>query len=206
MSFFEYSEIKDVMAYLKVLANPEDTNALLRVVNTPRRGIGPGTVEKLANFATSRDKSMFSAMFEPDLDQHVSTRAASSLAQFGDWLSRLADRAEHESPVDVMRTLLTDINYEDWLDQTSKDPMAADRRKANVAELQEWITRLHQNDKSATLAEIVRNLTLLDLLDNKDEEQNTDRVSLMTLHAAKGLEFPNVYLVGMEEGLLPQSK
>lgn len=203
MSFFEYSEIKDVMAYLKVLVNPEDTNALLRIVNTPRREIGPGTVEKLANFATQRDKSLFSAMFEPDLENHVSARASKRLAEFSDWLSRLADRAEHESPVEIMKTLLNDVNYEDWLDQTSKDPMAADRRKGNVAELLEWISRLHQKDNSASLAEIVRNLTLLDLLDNKDEEQNQDRVSLMTLHAAKGLEFPNVYLVGMEEGLLP---
>ncbi len=203
MSFFEYAEIKDVMAYLKVLVNPEDTNALLRILNTPRREIGPTTVEKLASVATERDISMFSAMFESDLEQKISARAASRLHEFGNWLSRLAERAEHESPVDIMRTMLNDVNYEDWLDQTSKDPMAADRRKANVAELQEWISRLHTKNKDATLSELVRNLTLLDILDNKNEEENLDRVSLMTLHAAKGLEFPNVYLVGMEEGLLP---
>lgn len=203
MSFFEYSEIKDIMAYLKVLVNPEDTNALLRILNTPRREIGPTTVEKLANFAGQQHISLFSALFEQRLDEVVNSRACSRLKEFGHWLSRLADRAERESPVSIMQEMLQDIAYDDWLEQTSKDPLAADRRKANVAELLEWISRLHQKDRDASLADLVRNLTLLDILENKDEEQNQDRVSLMTLHAAKGLEFPNVYLVGMEEGLLP---
>ena len=202
MSFFDYSEIKDVMAYLKILVNPEDTNALLRIVNTPRREIGPGTVEKLANFANEKNVGLFSAMFETDLSAAVSSRAYSKLNTFGNWLSRLAERAETESPTAIMKEMLADISYDDWLDQTSKDPVAADRRRANVAELIEWISRLHNKDKDANLAELVRKLMLLDIIQSKDDE-NLDRVSLMTLHAAKGLEFPHVYLVGMEEGLLP---
>ena len=203
MSFFDYSEIKDIMAYLKVLVNPEDTNALLRIVNTPRRELGPGTVEKLANFANEKQIGLFSAMFETDLSGAVSSRAYSKLHIFGSWLSRLAERAETESPIAIMKEMLVDISYDDWLDQTSKDPIAADRRRANVAELVEWISRLHNKDRDANLAELVRKLMLLDIINTKDDEDNLDRVSLMTLHAAKGLEFPHVYLVGMEEGLLP---
>lgn len=202
MSFFEYAEIKDVMAYLKVLVNPDDTNALLRVMNTPRRGLGPGSVEKLASFANEKDRSFFSAMFEPDLSHSMSERAAGKFSIFGNWLSRLAERAETESPVEIMKEMLSDISYDDWLDQTSKDPVAADRRKKNVAELVEWISRLHSKNKDANLADLVRKLMLLDIIESKEDE-NLDRVSLMTLHAAKGLEFPHVYLVGMEEGLLP---
>jgi len=203
MSFFEYTEIKDIMAYLKVLVNPEDTNALLRIINTPRRELGPGTVEKLAAFATEKKLSLFSAMFEEGLADTVNSRAYAKLKTFAVWLSKLAERAESESPVNILKEMLDDIAYEDWLDQTSKDPSAADRRRANVAELVEWIARLHNQDKAASLAELVRKLTLLDILENQDEEENRNRVSLMTLHAAKGLEFPYVYLVGMEEGLLP---
>ena len=202
MSFFDYAEIKDIMAYLKVMVNPEDTNALLRVMNTPRRGLGPGSVEKLANVANEKKISFFSAMFEPDLSHAMSERAAGKFNTFGNWLSRLAERAETESPIEIMKEMIADINYDDWLDQTSKDPVAADRRKKNVAELVEWISRLHNKNKDANLADLVRKLMLLDIIESKEDE-NLDRVSLMTLHAAKGLEFPHVYLVGMEEGLLP---
>ncbi len=202
MSFFEYAEIKDIMAYLKILVNPDDTNALLRVMNTPRRGLGPGSVEKLATFANDNDCSFFSAMFEPDLSNAMSERAAGKFNMFGNWLSRLAERAETESPVEIMKEMLSDISYDDWLDQTSKDPVAADRRKKNITELVEWISRLHSKNKDANLADLVRKLMLLDIIESKEDE-NLDRVSLMTLHAAKGLEFPHVYLVGMEEGLLP---
>ncbi len=203
MSFFDYSEIKDVMAYLKVLVNPDDTNALLRVVNTPRRSLGPTSVEKMANFANEKNISFFSAMFDPELANAVSSKAFTQFSYFGKWLSKLSERAESESPIEVIRELLTDIAYDDWLDQTSKDPVAADRRRKNVADLIEWISRMHAKDKDANLGELLRKIMLLDILDSKSEEEAQDKVSLMTLHAAKGLEFPHVYLVGMEEGLLP---
>ncbi|MFK8067718.1 MAG: UvrD-helicase domain-containing protein [Gammaproteobacteria bacterium] len=203
MSFFDYSEIKDIMAYLKVLVNPEDTNALLRIINVPRRALGPSSVEKLANFANEKDISLFSAMFETEHASELNSRASSKFSTFSNWLSRMAESAESEKPNEILKQLLADISYDDWLDQTSKDPVAADRRRANVMELVEWITRLHTKDKDAKLEDIIRNLTLLDIINSQENDENNDQVSLMTLHAAKGLEFPHVYLVGMEEGLLP---
>ncbi|UCE89853.1 MAG: DNA helicase Rep [Pseudomonadota bacterium] len=204
MSFFAYSEIKDIMAYLRLLSNPDDDNAFLRVANTPRREIGPSTVEKLARYAAGRNVSLFAASLELGVEAQLSTRATERLRNFAEFLVRMSDRAQREDPVSVARDMIDAIDYERYLYDTSNDEQAAQRRVGNVNELLEWLRRLAaQQGADATIGELVERLTLLDILERDDEEDKGDRVNLMTLHAAKGLEFPHVYLAGMEEQLLP---
>ena len=204
MSFFERSEIKDLMAYLRVLANGDDNTAFLRIVNTPRRGIGLTTVETLARFSGEQEMSLLEASFAPELDELLAARTRNSLQTFTRWLVELGDRASRGDPVAVLRELLQEINYNQWLQDTSKEPAIADRRWENVEELVEWLQRLARDaDGDASLGDLVAQLTLLDILERNDEKQDNDRMQLMTLHAAKGLEFPYVFMVGMEEALLP---
>jgi ATP-dependent DNA helicase Rep len=206
LSFFERTEVRDILAYLKLLANPDNDSAFLRVVNTPRREIGAATLEKLSAYAQGRDLSLFAASFELGLAQHLNDRQLASLKRFGVWLSDLADRAKEEEPASVLCSLLSDIAYDAWLKETCDNLEAAEKRMENVLELTGWLTRLakhEQNDEPSSFAELVARLSLIGMLDNEDDENQSDQVSLMTLHAAKGLEFPHVFIVGMEEGLLP---
>ncbi len=205
LSFFERTEVRDIMAYLKLLANPDNDSAFLRVVNTPRREIGAATLEKLSTYAQGRDLSLFAASFELGLAQHLGDRQLAALKRFCVWLSDLSDRAKEEELATVLRSLLADIAYDSWLKETCDNPDAAEKRMQNVLELTGWLTRLakqEQQDEPSTFAELVARLSLIGMLDNEDDNNN-DQVSLMTLHAAKGLEFPHVFIVGMEEGLLP---
>lgn len=203
-SFFARSEIKDVMAYLRLIANPEDDSAFLRIVNTPRREIGANTLEGLAGYAARRGLSLLPAISELGLETALPARACARLRDFSDWRRRLARLADHDSPVNALRQLLDDIGYRDWLAQTSSSEKTAERRWNNVAELMAWIGRLAEEKESGgNIADIVNRITLMDILERQDEESGGDRVALMTLHAAKGLEFPYVFLAGMEEELLP---
>lgn len=201
-SFFAYSEIKDTMAYLRLLSNPDDDNAFVRIVNTPRREIGPGTLEKLANYSNERGNSLFTSCFEIGLQHHMSDRAYQNLNTFANWVVTMAHHAENINPIEAVKNLINDIRYETWLLDTCKDEIIATRKMDNVKELITWLDRMHKKNTEASLADLVNKMALLDILDRDDEEKG-DCVSLMTLHAAKGLEFPHVFLVGMEEELLP---
>ncbi|GLT14667.1 DNA helicase Rep [Vibrio algivorus] len=206
-SFFARAEIKDMMAYLRVLVNPDDDNAFLRIVNTPKREIGPVTLEKLGSYANMRGKSLFEASFELGLEQHLSGRGLESLRRFTAWIVEIADNAERGNTVDAVRSLVRDINYEDWLYETSSSPKAAEMRMKNVSDLYAWITADLEGDnydqEVKTLKEVVQRLTLRDMMERGEGDDDVDQVQLMTLHASKGLEFPYVYLMGAEEGILP---
>ncbi|OEE78416.1 DNA helicase Rep [Vibrio ordalii] len=206
-SFFARAEIKDIMAYLKVLVNPDDDNAFLRIVNTPKREIGPVTLEKLGSYANMRGKSLFSASFELGLEHHLSGRGLDNLRQFTQWLVAISDQAERGNTVEAVRSLVRDIHYEDWLYETSSSPKAAEMRMKNVSELYSWIVADLEGDnydqQEKSLKEVVQRLTLRDMMERSEEEDESDAVQLMTLHASKGLEFPYVYLIGTEEGILP---
>ncbi|EKO3506130.1 DNA helicase Rep [Vibrio fluvialis] len=206
-SFFARAEIKDIMAYLRVLVNPDDDNAFLRIVNTPRREIGPATLEKLGSYANMRGKSLFECSFELGLEQHLSGRGLENLRRFTQWLVAIADNAERGNTVDAVRSLVRDINYEDWLYETSSSAKAAEMRMKNVSDLYSWIVSDLEGDnydqEGKTLKEVVQRLTLRDMMERGEEDDDSDAVQLMTLHASKGLEFPYVYLIGAEEGILP---
>ncbi|EQB8918300.1 DNA helicase Rep [Vibrio fluvialis] len=206
-SFFARAEIKDIMAYLRVLVNPDDDNAFLRIVNTPRREIGPATLEKLGSYANMRGKSLFECSFELGLEQHLSGRGLENLRRFTQWLVAIAENAERGNTVDAVRSLVRDINYEDWLYETSSSAKAAEMRMKNVSDLYSWIVSDLEGDnydqEEKTLKEVVQRLTLRDMMERGEEDDDSDAVQLMTLHASKGLEFPYVYLIGAEEGILP---
>ncbi len=205
-SFFSRSEIKDIMAYLRVLVNPDDDNAFLRICNVPKRGMGPATLEKIGRLANQKQISLFAAAFEPEIEQALPPQAAETVMVFTRWLVELGDRAERGDTLDALKSLIREINYEDHLYDTSPSPKAAEMRMKNVSELYRWITDMIEGDdleEPMTLPQVVTRLTLRDMMERNSEEEELDQVQLMTLHASKGLEFPYVFLVGSEEGLLP---
>lgn len=207
-SFFSRTEIKDVMAYLRLLVNPDDDNAFLRVVNLPRREIGPNTLEKLGHYANQRGKSLYAVSFELGLEQHLQGRGLNSLRHFTEWLCRMSDNAQRGNSQEVVRDLIRDIHYEEWLYETSPSPKAAEMRMQNVSTLYRWLTDMLEGDvkkdePALSLSEAVAKFTLRDMLERNEDDADLDQVQLMTLHASKGLEFPYVFMIGMEEGLLP---
>lgn len=205
-SFFSRSEIKDMMAYLRVLVNPDDDNAFLRIVNVPRREIGPTTLEKLGSYANMRQISMFAASFELGLEQTLTGRGLASVQRFTRWIVETADHAERGETATVLRSAVREINYEDWLYDSSPSAKAAEMRMKNVTQLFSWVTQMLEGDENEdpmTLPQVVTRLTLRDMMERSEDEDDSDQVQLMTLHASKGLEFPYVFLIGMEEGLLP---
>lgn len=205
-SFFSRSEIKDMMAFLRVLVNPDDDNAFLRIVNVPRREIGPTTLEKLGSYANMRQISMFAASFELGLEQHLTGRGLFHVQRFTQWIVETADHAERGDTPAVLRAMVREINYEDWLYDTSPSAKAAEMRMKNVTQLFSWVQQMLEgsdDDEPMTLPQAVTRLTLRDMMERNEDEEDSDQVQLMTLHASKGLEFPYVFLIGMEEGLLP---
>ncbi|MBA0194455.1 DNA helicase Rep [Pectobacterium carotovorum] len=204
-SFFSRPEIKDLLAYLRVLTNPDDDSAFLRIVNTPKREIGPATMKKLGEWAGQRNKGLFSASFDLGLSQSLTGRGLESLQRFTQWLAEIARLAERE-PVAAVRDLIHGLDYESWLYETSPSPKAAEMRMKNVNQLFSWMTEMLEGselDEPMTLPQVVTRFTLRDMMERGESEEELDQVQLMTLHASKGLEFPYVFLVGMEEGLLP---
>jgi ATP-dependent DNA helicase Rep len=206
-SFFARAEIKDVMAYLRLIINPDDDNAFLRIVNTPKREIGPATLEKLGSYAQQRDCAMLLACDEMGLSLHVGDRAYTRLQDFHQWLQDTARNIiDGDDPIQAIKQMLADIQYQDYLLDQSATPQAAERRMESVNSFLTSVQRLWEkadNEEDRDIAAVIRKLVLLDLLEQQAEEDDSDKVQLMTLHAAKGLEFPHVYLVGMEEELLP---
>jgi ATP-dependent DNA helicase Rep len=205
-SFFSYTEIKDILAYLRLLVNPSDDAAFLRIINTPRRELGPSTLEKLSNYATQRKISLFSACNELGLGQTLSAKSHSRLQQFHDWINRTAQLITQQDTFKIIAEMLEQIGYAQWLKENSKSPESAERKMKNVYELLDWLKRIANKDESSekSLAEIIANIMLMDILErNQDTQEAGDQVSLMTLHSAKGLEFKHVFLVGMEENILP---
>jgi len=203
-SFFSRVEVKDIMAYLRLLANQDDDNAFLRVINTPRRGIGSSTLQALGEYAGKRHTSLFGACFEMGLAENLPAKSVQHLEVFCKWLVDIADRAARGNLLDAIKDMVEEIEYRGWLEETSGDPVKAERRMENVNELISWIGRIiDQDTEEKTIGDIAARLTLMDILDRQEDENQDDAVHLMTLHAAKGLEFPHVFMVGMEEDILP---
>ncbi|PAU77246.1 DNA helicase Rep [Halomonas salipaludis] len=216
-SFFSRNEIKDAMAYLRLLINPADDNAFLRIVNVPRREIGPGTLEKLANYATERGSSLFAACHELGLEQLLPTRAVERLGRFTHFIDGVRRRMDGGDAIHAIRDMLREMDYEAWLYQNASAPTIAERRMANVWILIDQLEKSMQRAPDETGDESIASedtetdsveaaisrLVLRDILEQQAEEDDSDRVQLLTMHASKGLEFPHVYLMGWEEELLP---
>ena len=201
-SFFDRSEVKDIVAYLRLIANPDDDAAFLRIVNTPRREIGAATLEKLGDYAGQREVSLFAASFELGLTESLSQQALLRLQRFTDWLNEMNRRADHDAPAVITKAVINGVAYEDWLRDISSYEKVAERRIENLTELVGWIDRLAKKN-TRSLAEIIHHMTLMDIMERNEDEDSTGNVQLITLHAAKGMEFPYVFIAGMEEDLLP---
>ncbi|QPE17389.1 DNA helicase Rep [Providencia rettgeri] len=204
-SFFSRPEIKDLLAYLRVLTNPEDDSAFLSIVNTPRREIGPKTIQKLGEWANQRGKSLYQASFDLGLEQSLKGKGLEALQRFTHWMDSIVRTSERE-PLIAVRDLLREMDYESWLYETSTSTKAAEMRMKNVNQLFTWMSEMVEGDElndPMTLSQVVTRFTLRDMMERGEDDEESDQVQLMTLHASKGLEFPYVFLVGMEEGLLP---
>lgn len=201
-SFFERAEIKDLVAYLRLIANPDDDPAFIRAVTTPKRGIGNTTLEKLASYAGTRNISMFEAAFEGPMEEQLPARQHEELITFCNFINRMEARGAKEECAPVLADLMSAIDYEAWLFD-SHEPRQAETKWSNVSDFIAWINRKSEADGKTLLA-MTQTIALMNLLEGKDEE--VDAVSLSTLHAAKGLEFGHVYLVGVEEGVLPHER
>ena len=205
-SFFSRAEIKDMMAYLRLVVNQDDDAAFLRIVNTPKREIGTATLEKLGSLAQEKHVSLFEAIFDFELIQRVTPKAYDALQKFARWIVELNDEIQRSEPERAVRSMLTSLHYEEYLYEYATSPKAAEMQSKNVATLFDWVADMLKGDEfnePMNLNQIVTRLTLRDMLERGEEKDDSDQVQLMTLHASKGLEFPYVFLIGMEEGILP---
>ncbi|MCC5825686.1 DNA helicase Rep [Alkalimonas sp.] len=205
-SFFSRAEIKDVMAYLRLLVNQDDDNALLRIINVPRREIGAATLEKLGTLAHEQQVSLFASCFLPELSQRLPARGYQAVQHFANWILALTEQVKRAEPSDAIRDLIRQSHYEAWLFESSNSPKAAEMAMKNVNELFRWIVEMLEgkdDEEPMTLPEVVSRLTLRDMMERQEQDEQSDQVQLLTLHASKGLEFPYVFMVGMEEGILP---
>lgn len=198
-SFFERAEIRDIMAYFRLLNNIKDNPAFIRAVTTPKRGIGSAALEHLGQYAGRRGVSLFEAVFESGFSSISTPRQVEPLLVFVEFINQFSERAAKEEPDEVLDDLIKAIGYEVYLFDQFDERQAQNKWK-NVVDFMSWIKRRALEDDKK-LSAVIQSMVLISMLDKGSEDTNTVRLS--TLHASKGLEYPHVFLVGVEEGLLP---
>ncbi|HDR1239848.1 TPA: ATP-binding domain-containing protein, partial [Pasteurella multocida] len=174
--------------------------------NTPKREIGTVTLQKLGELAHEKHCSLFETIFDFELIQRITPKAYNALQHFGQWIVQLSDEVIRSEPERAIRSMLAQLHYEEYLYEYATSPKAAEMQSKNVATLFDWVAEMLKGndiDEPMTLNQVVTRLTLRDMLERGEEDDESDQVQLMTLHASKGLEFPHVFLIGMEEGILP---
>lgn len=206
-SFFARAEIKDVMSYLRLIINPEDDSAFLRIINTPKRSIGPATLEKLGLFAQENQLSLLTASGDQRLIVVLTKKMVSQLHEFYEFIEHYTrELLEDDNPVPIIRQMIAESGYVDYVKETATTPAQEKNKLDNIESLMNSIHHLilkEDNVDERNIESVIRKLVLLDMLEQQQEEEDTDKVNLLTLHAAKGLEFPYVYIIGLEEELLP---
>jgi len=211
-SFFDKAEIKDIISYLRLLANTDDDPAFIRAVTTPRRGVGQSTMETLGTFSGQWQCSLFEAVFKGGIEALLNDRQLGPLRDFCNFINNLEARASRPGPsgsgdnaAQVLDDLLEAINYESYL-YDMFDERAAQSRWQNVLEFINWLKERGRGGKDRdgeekNVLELTQMVALMSMLEGQDEDP--DAVRMSTLHASKGLEYPHVFLVGVEEGILP---
>ncbi|MDO4251141.1 MAG: exodeoxyribonuclease V subunit gamma, partial [Moraxella sp.] len=206
-SFFARAEIKDVMGYLRVILNPDDDAAFLRIINTPKRGIGSATLEKLGLLAQEYGISLLAACAHSGLKTAVGGKAAGTLGHFAEFIEHYTrELYDNSDPMPLVRQMMIETGYIDFIKEDAKTPQQEKTRLDNIESLYASIATLierAEEDEDKTIDAVIRKMMLLDMLEQQQEEENTNKVNLMTLHAAKGLEFNFVYIIGVEEDILP---
>lgn len=204
IKFYERKEIKDLLAYLRLIANPDDDLSLQRIINVPKRGIGDATVDKIAEFATSQGISMYAALGRVD-EIGLSARFTGKLVEFRDLIRNLSQMNEYLSVTELTEEMIARTGYR--LELQAEGGLEAQARLENIEEFLSVTQSFEQNNEDATLVSFLTDLALIADIDSfDDEEEQGSAVVLMTLHSAKGLEFPVVFIPGMEEGIFPHSR
>jgi DNA helicase-2/ATP-dependent DNA helicase PcrA len=210
MSFFDRREIRDLLAYLKVLDHPEDEVSLLRIINVPARGLGAGTVEKLVTHAVQEGRRVWEIVPEIIGQKLLPASAVAALDAFRQLIAKYRERFEKGARqfAALFKELVAEINYANEIRKQYDDAAEQDQRLASLDELAMALTQYESRTASPTLAGFLEDaaLTGRDEENDKDDQLSQRGVKLMTLHSAKGLEFPRVFLVGLEEGLLPHRR
>jgi DNA helicase-2/ATP-dependent DNA helicase PcrA len=212
--FYERREIKDVLAFLRLAHNPFDTVSLLRVINLPPRGIGQKTVQELVRWAASQDLQPYEALVriaglrsdDSDmlaLQAPFGVRGREQLGAFADIVEPLREAAAHSSVLELLETALEKTGYARYLQDGTEE---GEERLGNVEELRSKAANYDELAPENALASFLEDVTLVQDVDQLDEGGRSDAVTLITLHAAKGLEFPYVFLTGVEEGVLPHQR
>ena len=207
ISFFSRNEVKDIMAYLRLLINPDDDNAFLRIINVPRRKIGTSTLQTLGTYAGERHVSLYNAIDELGIEELLPLKSLERLRGFVKWMENIVRQCESDDAISAVKEMVGDINYEAWLHQNSSSSAMAERRMENIhyliSALQQTLERQEEDGDESDIKDAIAKLVLRDLLERQEEEDDADKVQLLTLHASKGLEYPHVFMIGMEEELLP---
>ncbi|SNR99035.1 ATP-dependent DNA helicase Rep [Methylobacillus rhizosphaerae] len=199
-SFFDKAEIKDLVSYLRLIANEDDDPAFIRAATTPKKGIGNTTLERLGEYASQKKMSLFEAAFEGDFQREIGNRQLEDLLTFCQFINRMQERAEKDPAGEVLNDMLTAINYEAFLYDT-EEPRSAENKWKSVMDFVAWLTRKGDEDEKNLLA-LTQMISLMSMLEGR-EDAEPDAVKLSTLHASKGLEYGHVFLIGCEEGILP---
>jgi DNA helicase II / ATP-dependent DNA helicase PcrA len=202
LKFYDRKEVKDAIAYLRIIVNPEDTVSLLRIINTPRRGIGKTTMDRLMDASQQMGIPLWEIVNDETSVNTMGGRAAKALTQFAQMIQSTKDKLETLTAAEVLNHIIEQSGYVTELQQQGTDE--ADNRIANIHELYNAVQQFQEDNEENSLEAFLASASLSSDLDDLNEEQQ--KVSMMTLHAAKGLEFPVVYLVGMEQGLLPHNR
>ncbi|HHP7231704.1 MAG TPA: DNA helicase PcrA [Xenococcaceae cyanobacterium] len=202
LKFYDRKEIKDALAYLRILVNPDDTVSLLRIINTPRRGIGKTTINGLVDASQQLGVSLWEILSDQTSVNTMSGRAAKAVSKFVDLMQNAQAKLEELTAAEILSYIMEKSEYIDTLKQQGTDE--ADNRLENIYELYNAVMQFQEDNEETSLAAFLSSAALASDLDNL--EAGEAKVSLMTLHSAKGLEFPVVFLVGIEQGLLPHSR
>ncbi|MBM5797403.1 MAG: AAA family ATPase, partial [Cyanobacteria bacterium K_Offshore_0m_m2_072] len=199
LRFYDRREIKDVLAYLRLLVNPADTVSLLRVLNVPRRGIGKTTIERLTDAASQLGVPLWEVVRDAEAVRSLGGRSAKGLLQFCELINGLQDCVGDTAPSELVQRVMEQSGYVAELIADGSDE--AEERRRNLQELVNAALQYQEENEEGDLEGFLASAALASDADNKDTA--ADRVTLMTLHASKGLEFPVVFLVGLEQGLFP---
>jgi DNA helicase-2/ATP-dependent DNA helicase PcrA len=203
-SFYDRKEVRDVLSYLKVIANPNDEVALLRIINVPSRGIGTGTIEALLEHAVSAGKPLWQVL--PEALQTVPSLTAQRIFEFIKLIDKYRGRLGQQPLAEMLKELLETVDYKSELTRAYKEPADVEARWATVEELINSAALYTERAENPSLLGFLEESTLADRDHGDDDKKERHALTLMTLHSAKGLEFPHVYLIGMEEGLLPHQR
>ncbi|TCT18921.1 ATP-dependent DNA helicase PcrA [Melghiribacillus thermohalophilus] len=201
--FYDRKEIKDLLAYLRLIANPNDDISFQRVVNVPKRGIGKTSMDKLSTYAQNHELSLFEAVSEAE---HIglSKKAANSLMDFQQMIKNWNQMQEYLSITEMVEEVLEKTGYEEMLKR--EKTLESVSRLENIEEFKTVTNRFEEENDDKTLIAFLTDLALISDIDQMDDENDDDKVVMMTLHSAKGLEFPAVFLIGMEENIFPHSR